>query len=238
MFPLFIFALVFIYSKFGPGLPINSTSFVKQDTLTVSGEGKVSVIPDTAIVNLGITKSATNVKTAQSEANKVINDTIAATKNLGIESKDIKTSNYTIYPQYDYQSGISRITNYQVNASLTITVRDLNKLNTVIDTATASGANTISGINLTVDESKQKTLLQEARVNAISEAKAKATSLAQAANISLGRIVNIMETPQTMYNPQFKMRSADMGGGGAADTNIQPGSTDISTSVTLFYETR
>lgn len=225
--------------RLAPPLSISSTNTQKTDLFTVSGEGKVSVIPDTGIVNLGITINRGDVKSAQSEVNRVMDKITQDIKKLGIEDKDIKTQNYSIYPQYDYQNGANRITGYHVNSNLVVTVRQLEKINSVIDTATADGANTVGGVTLTVDEARHKQLLQEARDQAVAEAKVKAESLSRSAGITLGRIVNIQESGDRPISPLFlaKEMAAD-GRGGGADTSISPGSTDISTTVTLFYETR
>ena len=233
---LLILGAVFVFAKWGPGIPITSVVTQKQDLFTVTGEGKVTVVPDTAVVNLGITANHSTIKAAQTQANTVINKITEELKKLGIESTDIKTSNYSVYPQYNYDGGPSRITGYQVNASLTITVRDFDKVNQVIDTSTANGANTVGGIQLTVDEKRQKELLQQARELAVKEAKTKAESLARTAGITLGKIVNIQEGYSNPGPVYAKEMMAAVGGGG--DTQIQPGSTDITSSVTLFYETR
>jgi len=230
---LVVFVAVWLLLRFGPSIPITSVVSQKQDFFTVSGEGKVTVVPDTAIVDLGITVNQPSVKVAQSEANSVINSISQAIKNLGVAAKDIKTSNYSVYPLYDQ----NRITSYQVNTNLTITVREIDKVNQVIDTATAKGANSVGGIQLTVDEDKKKQLLQDARELAVKEAKSKAESLARAAGLTLGKIVNVQESFGSVPVPMYAKSAIGLGGG-REDTQIQPGSTDISTSVTLFYETR
>jgi uncharacterized protein len=228
-----------LVTRFSPPFPISSVVTQKDTLFTVSGEGKMTVVPDTAIVNLGITVSKLTVKAAQNEANIVIKKVTDDVKNLGVESKYIKTSNYSIYPQYDYRSQPARINGYQVTASLTLTVKDFDKINQVIDISTADGANTVNGIQLTVDETKQKELLNQARLQAISDAKAKAASLASAAGITLGRIVNIQESGSSPrpYPMMYSLDSA-AGNGISEKTAIQAGSTDITTSVTLSFETR
>lgn len=228
---LVVFVAVWLLLKFGPSIPLSSVVSQKQDFFTVTGDGKVTVVPDTAIIDLGITINRPSVKVAQSQANSIINAVTQSVKDLGVAAKDIKTSNYSVYPQYDYANGQNRITGYQVSASLTITVRDIDKVNQIIDTATAKGANSVGGIQLTVDEDKKKQLLQDARELAVKEAKSKAESLARAAGLSLGKIVNVQESFGSVPVPMY---AKAVGG----DTEIQPGSTDISTSVTLFYETR
>jgi uncharacterized protein YggE len=227
-----------VVTKFSPPIPVSSVVTQKTDLLTVSGEGKVTVVPDTGIVNLGINLMRPSVKAAQSEVNTIINKISDETQKMGVDKKDIKTSEYSIYPEYDYRTGSGKITGYRVSAAITIKVRDLEKLNSVIDSATANGANTVSGISLTVDDDKKKDLLQEAREEAIKEAKTKAESLAKAAGISLGRIVNVQESGSTSIPVPYMLKEAAAGMGGGLDTNVQPGSTDITSNVTLFYETK
>ena len=149
-----VFILAFLFLKFTPSLPITSVVTQKQDLFTISGEGKVTVVPDTGIVTLGVNLTRPTVKAAQSEVNGIIDKVISGLKQLNIDSKDIKTENYSVYPEYDYTSGAPRVTGYRVSADLRITVRELDKLNQVIDSSTSAGANTVSGISLTVDEKR------------------------------------------------------------------------------------
>ena len=236
---ILVFAAVFSYGKFGPGIPITSVVTQKQELFSVTGEGKVTVVPDTAIVSLGITLNKPTVKAAQNGVNAVISEITKSLKALGIDAKDIKTSNYSIYPQYDYQTtGGNRISGYQVSANLTVKVREFDKVNQVVDEATAKGANNVGGIQLTVDETKQKELLQQARELAVKDAKSKAESLASAAGMTLGKIVNIQEDYGNFPRPIMNYGAGMLAADSVAKTNIEPGSTDVTTSVTLFYETR
>lgn len=234
------FILLFIYGKYGPGLPISQISTVtqRQQLFTVSGTGKVTVVPDLAHVNFGIQISRPDVKTVQSEANTAINQVSSTLKSLGIDAKDIKTSSYYISPKYNYNNGSSQINGYTASITLTITVRKLDTLNAAIDQATTAGANNVSGIQLTVDEDRQKELVKQARKEAIAEAKSKAQELASESGLSLGRLIDVQEnggySPRPIYDTAM-LKTADGQGGG---TQIEAGSTDISSSVTLTYETR
>lgn len=236
---IIIFIGVYLLLRFLPAIPISSVVTQKTDLFTVTGEGKVTVVPDMAIVNLGITTNGSTVKATQTQANEVITKVTQALKDLRIADKDIQTTNYSIYPQYDYTNGSNRITGYSVNASLTVTVRNIEDVNSAIDGSTAAGANTVSNIQFTVDEDRQKELLKEAREKAVSEAKEKASSLSSATGMSLGRIINIQETGNSSPRPIYfaaKMDSVGMGGGG--ETQVQPGSTDIISTIILTYETK
>ena len=230
---------IYLLMRFGPGIPVSSVVTQKQEMFSVSGEGKVTAVPDTGIVSLGITINRPTVKAAQTEVNTKINSITNELKNSGIDPKDIKTENYSVYPEYDYLQGPGRISGYRVTTDIKVTVRQLEKLNEVIDKATAAGANTVSGIQLTVEENRQKELVHQAREEAVKEAKTKAESLASAAGITLGKIINVQENVPGAPVPFMMLDSAAKEGrGGGSATDIQPGSTDIYSTVTLFYETR
>lgn len=240
LFSIFLvfFILLALYFKFvGPiPLSINSTVTTKTDLFTATGEGKVNATPDIAKVNLGITVSRLAVKEAQNEANNTINKISGDIKKLGINEKDIKTTSYNLSPSYDWSSGKQRITGYQITINLEVKVRDFDKINQVIDTATADGANLVGGLQFTLEESKLKELQSKVREEAVNEAKEKAESLAKAAGVKLGRIVNVQENLATPWEPRPMMALEKAGGGGEEPTNIEPGEQEIKISVTLSYE--
>ena len=230
--------LAAVFLKYAPAIPLSSVVTQKQDVFTVSGEGKVTVVPDMGIVDLGVTTNNSQVKAAQNQANTTIGKISDAIKTLGVSDKDIKTANYNIYPQYDYTAGgQGKITGYQVNINLTVKVRDIDKINAVVDAATNNGANTVGGIQLTINEDRQKQLLQEARDLAVTEAKTKANSLAKSAGLTLGKIINVQESG-TPVDPIYSGVMDRAMGGGGGETKIQAGSTDIVSSIVLTYETR
>lgn len=219
-------------------LSITQTTTQKQSTFDVTGESKISTIPDKAMISMGLTVNEPTVKQAQDKANTIINGINAELGKLGIEKKDIKTDNYNLYPNYDYREG-QKITGYNVNANLTVSLTDFSKLNQAIDAATKVGANQIGGISFTLSDEKKKEIEHQARKEAIDNAKAKAESLSKLAGMRLGKIVNVFEQPS--YNggreimPMMAKAQDSMGGG--APTNVEPGSTSFNYSVTISYET-
>ncbi len=236
-----VLGIVAISRVVGP-LPLSVTSTVtqKQSTFDVSGDSKITTVPDKAVVSLGITVNESTVKSAQDKANKIINDINSELGKLGIEKKDIKTDNYSLYPNYDYGNGAQRITGYNVNANLSVSISDFAKLNQAVDAATSVGANQVGGINFTLSDDKKKDVENEARKEAIENAKSKAQELAGLAGMKLGKIVNVYETPQfegAMYAKDMVSALPQAGGGAGAPTNIEPGSTSFSFTVTLSYET-
>lgn len=227
-------------SRFVGPLPfsITQTTTQKQSTFDVTGESKVTTAPDKALVSLGITVNESTVKRAQDKANTIMNSMNAELGKLGIEKKDIKTENYSLYPNYDYAID-QRITGYSINASVSVSMTDFSKLNQAIDAATSVGANQIGGISFTLSDEKKKDVENQARKEAIQHAKEKAETLAGLAGMRLGKIVNITETPAFRGGPYPMMLEAkDAGvGGGSAPTNVEPGSTTFTYNVTISYET-
>jgi uncharacterized protein YggE len=236
---LFLIILTLYFRLVGPiPLSVTQTTVEKKNTFDIEGTGKVSAIPDVAEVNLGIEVRRRTVFEAQKEANEKINKITEAVKKLGIEERYIKTVNYSLYPQYDFKEGRS-VTGYNVNVSLQIKVKNFEKINAVIDTATSLGANQVGGLNFTIDDKKLEDLKMQARKQAIEEAKKKAKEIAALAGIRLGKIVNVSENSTSPYFPQ-SLKQMQMGMGGSdqeTQTNILPGESEITVSVTLSYET-
>lgn len=238
-----VLGVVVISRVVGPvPFSVTSTTTQKQSTFDVTGDSKITTVPDKAVVSLGITVNESSVKAAQDNANKIINDINDGLGKLGIEKKDIKTDNYSLYPNYDYTGGSGQhIVGYTVTANLSVSVTDFTKLNQAVDTATSAGANQVGGISFALSDDKKKEVENDARKEAIENAKSKAQELASLAGMKLGKIVNVYESPQYdggIYATDMKAlpRAEGLGGGGAP-TNIEPGSTTFNFSVTLSYET-
>lgn len=235
--PVIFFAMLFLYTKFAGPLPLSVSSVVTQktDTFSVTGEGKVTVVPDIAIANLGVQTQGATVKQTQNDLNKKINAVSDAIKKLGIDEKDIQTTNYSIYPNYDYMDKFQRITGYNANATLLVKVRDMDNINEVIDTATAQGANTVGGISFDIsDRSKAE---DEARQKAFHEAFKKAQRAAQIAGFQLGRVINYSENtgnPPLYPMPMMRNAMAEKD----VPTSIEPGSQEVTVTVTISYEIR
>ncbi len=235
---IIFFLGLFLFGKFGPGLPlsINSVTTAQPAPFTVSAEGKVTAVPDIAQVSLGFTTTSPTVAEAQNQANQTINNISAAIKKLGINDQDIRTTNYSISPTYDFRSATQKITGYSVNINLEIKVRDFTKINSVIDAGAANGANQVGGLNFTFDNVEK--YKSQARKVAIDNAKKKASEIAAQSGISLGRLTNVSETNQAEPRPIMMGLGAAEKAVPSTPTQVEPGSSEISVTVTLSYETR
>ena len=207
--------------------------------VVVSGEGKVYAKPDVATVSLGVKIDGQDIKTITESNVTKVNNIVADMKALGIEEKDIQTTNYSVYPQYNWTQESGSVPNgYTIEQSISVKIRDFSKIGDVLSKASASGANTIGSLQFTVDDIDK--YRQEARAIAIAKAKVSAENLARQSGIKLGKIVNIYENsalPPIMYSKDIAM-----GMGGAPEAmavpTIQAGQNEISVTVNVSYQVK
>lgn len=233
-----------------------SMNGAKQQPFTVQGSGTATATPDQAQISFTVTKSAPKLGDAQNEANSAANSIVNDLQKAGIEKKDIKTGNYNSRPNYSentvqgssgfampvpapIRGNSTAILSYTVDENVEITIRDVSKINDVIDVATKGGAENIFGPNFTFSESEQQKLEDQARTEAIESAKQKAAKIAAEAGIRLGKISSVQEN-STPFPIQPMMLNAKDGSGGAetAPTQINPGENTVTENITLTFETR
>jgi hypothetical protein len=202
-------------------------------TVVIEGTGKVSVAPTIARVSAGVlTEGGTDIATSQRENTDRMNALIAAFTGLGIPREDLQTESYTIYPRYDYTDGKSVLVGYNVNQSVKVKVRDLTKVSAVFQKAGELGANQVSGPDFTIDD--PEAIRAEARAKAIRNAAEKGLSLAETLGVRLVRVASYQETvaaPPGLY--EFAKLDG-LGGGGPPQ--IEAGSLDVVSNVTITYE--
>lgn len=214
-----------------------------EDRFSVTGSGTVYAKADIANIQVGLktdTKKTAAEATADSTAkmNK-INDELTK---LGIEDKDIKTSNYNLNPVYNWTNAKGQeLVGYEVTQTLTLKIRDLNKIGDIIAKTTEQGANQVGNISFTIDDEYE--LKNQARELAISKAKEKAELIAKQSGIKLGEVKNVYEnyspiiSSQAYSNAKVMLESADQAAGLAAP-EIQSGQNEVKVEVTLTYEVK
>ncbi len=216
--------------------PVRVTTTQASD-LSVVGEGKVEVVPDRASLEAGIlVANAASIEAAQQEIDEKNNAIVSALGELGIPKEDIKTSNYSINPNQDFNPGIAgRITGYNGNVTVSITVRQIDLVPQVTQAVTTAGANQVYNVSYSVENPEK--FREEARNKAIENAKEQAQNLANSLGIRLGRVVNIVEsTPANGPLPfERALMSRDAMGGANAPV-LEPGTQEITSVVTLYFE--
>ena len=153
--------------------------------ISVTGEATVSVAPDQAQIDAGVTSDAKTAREASDANNAAMGKVLLALKGAGIAEKDYQTSRLSLQPQYaPNRAGPNPIVGYRASNRVTIRLRDVTKVASVIDTLVGAGANDIGGIGFTVSSASK--LLDEAREQAIADARRKAEIYARAAGVTLG----------------------------------------------------
>ena len=225
-----------IIKAFNIYYPIRVTTASSSSELSVVGEGKVDVVPDTAYIDVGINvTNAPTVDEAQKQIDTANNSIIAAMSKLGIKKEDIKTSNYSIYPNQTYDGPTPRTTGYNGNVTITIKAKGTQIASRVIEDATKAGANQVQGTRFVVENPEK--YREQARSKAIANAKEQAQKIAGDLGIKLGKVVNVVEySPNTAGMPMYDMAREGMGAMGGGGPQLEAGSQSITSVVTLYFE--
>lgn len=223
-----VMTLALLMSACGP------TNQAAVRTLNVSGSGQANLAPDIAYIYVGVHTENPTAAEAVAENNTQTQTVIQAIKDFGIDEKDIRTTNFSIYPQdkYDPQTGTpTGDKTYVVDNTVYVTVHQLDQLGDLLDTVVTAGANTVNSVQF--DVANKAEALKQARADAVKDAEAQAKSLAEAAGLSLGEIQSIgFQDSQPIFDGK--------GGGGAlaadaASIPIQPGQLTFTVTVNISY---
>jgi uncharacterized protein len=202
-------------------------------TIVTNGTGQVTMAPDMAYVYIGVQTQSENVGDALNENNQKAQDLNSSLQAMGIAPEDIQTSSFTIYPQQQYgPNGEMTGTQYVVNNTVYVTVRDLQVLGQLLDTVVSTGANSINGI--TFDVQDKSAAISEARRLAIESARSQAEAMAADAGVTLGDLQTMSayftQPPQPMYEAKGGMMAAD-----AAQVPVSAGQMVIRVEVGATY---
>lgn len=232
---VFVVGLLFVIKFADIGYPLHVSISNRSSELAVVGEGKVDVVPDIAYVDVGVTvNSQPTVEVAQNKLKETNNNIIEALKTIGIEEKNIKTVNYSVYPNYSYENNKSTISGYDGTATVSVKTKDTEQVSAIIETATNAGANQINNTRMVV-ESPEK-YREVAREKAIQNAKDQANKVAKTLNIKLGKVTNMIESTSgggsLFQGGAYAAR--EMGGGGGP--TLEAGTETVTSVVTLYFE--
>ena len=224
--PVFAVAIVAVTLFAAPAL----AQTVPPPAISVTGEANVSVPPDLALVDGGVTSEAKTAREASDANNTAMGKVLLALKTAGIEQKDVQTSRLSLQPQSaPNRTGPTAIVGYRASNRVTIRVRDVSKVANVIDTLVGAGANEIGGINFMVSQASK--LLDEARDKAVADARRKAEIYAKAAGVTLGAPLSISEEANAPPTPYRKMA----GGMAASAAPVAQGEETLSVTVNVSW---
>jgi len=206
---------------------------VPPPAISVTGEANVSVPPDQAQIDGGVTSDAKTAREASDANNAAMGKVLLALKGAGIEEKDYQTSRLSLQPQfaanYKPSERAPGIVSFRASNRVTVKIRDVTKVANVIDVLVGAGANEIGGINFTVTQASKA--LDEAREKAIADARRKADIYAKAAGVTLGEPISISEETGSP-GPLFRSKvAAPM----AAAAPVAQGEETLSVTVNVSW---
>ena len=205
-----------------------------EETISVTGTGHATLAPDRFSFTVGVHTTAPTVEDAVAENNKRVAAVIAALKRAGTTDQEIRTSNFTIYPQQVYEQGQPpRITGYQVGNSITVTKKEIAAAGHLLQVAVSAGVNESSSLNFEVSDPSRGR--DEGLREAFQDAHSKAALLAQAAGRTLGRALIITEGGQAAPPPRPMVRAMAMKAEAAPDVPVEAGTNELTYTISVVF---
>jgi len=215
-------------------IPANGAGTADNRFITVTGVGTASVVPDAVRFNATVSTLGATNNAALSTASKSAAAVRTALKNAGIAAKDMRSTNISVYPEYNYtQEAGTKITGYRASQSFDVLVRTASKAGTIIEAVvTAGGDNVQLGgvIPVTLNPSLAT---EDARAAAVANAKSKASSYAKLLGTSVGKVLSLEEQSSPVYSSPFPMAKA--GAADAAAVEIDLGEQDVTVTITVRW---
>lgn len=216
------------------------------NSITVSGEGEVVVVPDLATFSFTVSADADQVSEAQSAVTSKMDTILASLKDMGIEEKDIKTTDYSVYPKYSYQEiycittpcpgGRQVQDGYTASHHVSVKIRKTEDAGKALALAGEKGATNLSQLSFTTDDPQQA--LNDARKEAIEDAREKAEELARELNVSLVRVVSFNDNTGPSYFYAGAMDSRAESAVALKAPTLPMGENKMKVEVSVTYEIR
>jgi uncharacterized protein YggE len=204
--------------------------------ISVSGTGRVTVVPDIGVLNVGVEVTRPTVAEARTEAARAMDAVRGSLTQSGVEERDIQTTFFNIQPQYDFNrapdAGAPTIVGFIVTNQVTAKVRQVDTLSETLDAAVTAGGDAVrvNGVSFEVGDPEEYE--NEARDLAVADARARADQLAQLAGVQVGDVRSISET----FGTPPPMPVERLAQAGADSTSISPGETEVTLTVNVVYE--
>jgi uncharacterized protein len=224
--------LVLFFASVLPAQEPSRAHFVR-----ASGEAVIHAKPDRAEITIGVASRASSAQAAASKNAEESSQVQAAIKQALDGGGDVKTSGYSLSPQYDYSNGHApRLTGYEANNTVNVTIDRLPLLGKIIDAATGTGATNINGISFTLKD--DSAIRQRALSEAATKARANAEALARALDVHVTGLLAAEPTEMPVVRPLAKSFQAAPAMAMRAETPIEAGDVDVRATVTVTLEVR
>jgi len=199
-------------------------------TVTVVGDGRVTVQPDLAQVTFGVEANGETLAAAQADAATRMQAVIDRLLELGVPRDDIRTSRVSANPVYDQRDN-TVIRGYRASNAVQVKLRDLSQVGQIVDAITAAGANRVEGLSFSVEKIEEPK--NQARALAMQNARVKADQLASLAGMRVIGVKAIQESDAASAPVPYVAPAAARTE--AAATPVEPGTQEIRTQVTVTF---
>lgn len=206
-----------------------------EHTLVVEAEGKVTAVPDVAVVTMGVIAKGTTVAEAQNQSTVIMNSLTEKVKALGVLPADIQTTNYNVYPKITYSpTEGEKADGFEVNQTVTIKIRELSKAGEVLALAGTVGANSVGGVDFRIDD--PEVFRRQARALALQKVREKARQLTAALGVRVADVVSYSEF-EGGSGPILYAAERGFGGGLSAPVpGIEAGTNEVVMHVNVVFE--
>lgn len=222
--------LIFL-AMVGTSAVAQQPQFVPQPQISVSGEGKIKVTPDYAIITVGVENTGADATDIKKKNDATVDAVIKYIKGFKIPASDYQTKQVYLHRSYDYNK---KKNNFVASQTISITLKDLSKYDALMNGLVDTGVNNVNGV-----EFKSTKLAQfeaDARKAAVLEAKAKANDFASALGQKVGKAIMISDNSQTNYPmPRMYAMKAEMADAGMAQETLAIGEIEIIANVTVSF---
>jgi len=204
-------------------------------SITVTGQGKVTFVPDIGYIHAGISTEGATAAEAWKKNEAMVKKIFEALKDLGLEEKDFKTTNLNVQPRYlNKKDEPPKLLGYTVTYDLSVRIRKLDQMGTLLDRLVDAGAN--RNMNVSFGCSRLEELMDEARTNAVANARKRATLYVTGASprARLGEVLSISDTPNYPHGPMFPVDALAVREG-KAGIPIATGEQEMSVTVTIRW---
>lgn len=204
-------------------------------SITVNGDATISAEPNQAQIDIGVVTQARTAPEASKENAERLTRVLAEIKKLLGKDDEVKTSGYSLTPNYRYpQGGKPEIVGYTASNTVRIKSARLDQVGRLIDAAMQAGANNVNRLVFTLKDEQAAQL--EALRTASAKARVKAEAIAGSLGLKIVRISAVIEGERTVQ-PVFRQAMAARGDAlAAAPTPVEPGTVEIRSTVTLTAE--
>jgi uncharacterized protein len=213
-------------------IPANGAGTPDNRFITITGVGTISVVPDAVRFNATVSALGSTNAAALADASKSAVAVRTALIKAGIATKDIRSANISVYPEYNWtQETGTKITGYRASQTFDVLVRTASKAGTIIEAVVTAGRDNVQLGGVVPTTLNPAVATEGARAAAVANAKSKATSYAKLLGVSVGKVLSLEEQYSPVYSSPFPMAKAE------ADSAVQIdlGEQDVTVSITVRW---